>query len=191
MRIPFCINLSVSRLLGEIYHHSGTEGHSSVHSYKFTKSHEPRMDALEKAKRTFQKWSSGRYRQYASVLARLAEALARSGRFAMDDKILDVAITLGRLYELDKGEIVYKLKTRVACFLETDTKSRMQVFKDIDKFYQERSAIMHNRTDGKSNEKKIASFEKGFDVVRRSLFKLLRDGPPSNWNELVVAGTDT
>ena len=51
------------------------------------------------------------------MIAWLAEALARTGRFQADDKILDVAIALERMYELDRSEISFKLKTRAACFL--------------------------------------------------------------------------
>ena len=31
------------------------------------------------------------------------------------------------------------------------------------------------------------AFDKGFEVARRSLFKLLQDGPPADWNEMVIA----
>ncbi len=32
------------------------------------------------------------------------------------------------------------------------------------------------------------AFKKGFDIARRSVVKLLRDGPPPDWNEMVIAG---
>ena len=61
------------------------------------------------------------YRDCAPAVSRLAEGLARSEQFRLDDQILDVAIALERMYDLDKGEISFKLKTRVTFFLAADT----------------------------------------------------------------------
>lgn len=114
--------------------------------------------------------------------------LARDGPFASEDRILDVAIALERMYELDQGEVSFKLKTRAACFLESDTEARLRVFKDVGAFYEARSKIVHNsRQKRGAAEGRGAAFKKGFDVARRSVVKLLRDGPP-NWNEMVIAG---
>ena len=41
----------------------------------------------------------------APIVVRLAEAIARDGRFAEQERILDVAIALERMYELVGGEI--------------------------------------------------------------------------------------
>ena len=125
----------------------------------------------------------------APIVGRLAEALARDGQFASEDRILDVAISLERMYELDQGEVSFKLKTRAAYFLESDTEARLRVFKDVGEFYGARSKIVHNsRKKRGAAEGRGAAFKKGFDVARRSVIKLLRDGPPLDWNEMVVAG---
>ena len=36
---------------------------------------------------------------------------------------------------------------------------------------------------------KSDAFNKGFNVARRSVFKLLREGSPGNWDEVVLTGT--
>ena len=105
-----------------------------------------------------------------------------------------MAIALERMYELNEGEISFKLKTRAACFLETQTKSRLHVFKDVQEFYDARSGIVHSRggKGKKAKPKEVleqerrAAFDKGFDVARRSVVKLLREEPPENWNEMLL-----
>ena len=125
-------------------------------------------------------------------IARLAEALARQGRFRTNDRILDVAIALERMYGLDQGEISFKLKTRAACFLEEQTKDRLRVFRDVQKLYDARSGIVHSRGQKKREPKEVlqrerqAAFGKGFDGARRPVVKLLKGGPPPDWNEMLL-----
>ena len=52
-----------------------------------------------------------------------------------------------------------------------------------------RSKIVHPAKKEMSAERRREAFTKGFDIARRTLFKLLREGAPGNWDELVVAGT--
>ena len=108
-----------------------------AHSFdRFARTSPVSSHALGEARRAFQRRATDRYKDYAPIIARLAEALARSSRFQADDKILDVAIALERMYELDRGEISFKLKTRAACFLEAGTEDRLRVFRDVGDFYE-------------------------------------------------------
>ena len=59
--------------------------------------------ALVEAREGFGERKGERYDAMTPIIGRLAEALARSGRFGIDDKIVDVAIALERMYELDQG----------------------------------------------------------------------------------------
>ena len=153
-----------------------------------TKSHELDIDALTEARQVY--WADrDRYQDFAPIVSRLSEALARTGQYAADDKILDVAIALERMYELDQGEISFKLKTRAACFLESDTRSRLRVFRDVGQLYTARSGIVHRRTTGPTAEASRDAFNKGFDVARRSVVKLIREGSPGDWNRVVMAAT--
>ena len=146
------------------------------------------VDALDKARRLYWEPERQRYRDYGMVVSRLSEALARTGHYSDDDRILDVAIALEQMYELDQGEISFKLKMRAACFLESETEARKRVFKKVGDLYKARSAIVHRRSKESSRASKREAFETGFDVARASAIKLLGQGPPRNWNEMVMAG---
>ena len=189
--LPFCIHRTASCLLGEVPY-SGSVGHGAMAPSfdRFARSGPVSSHALGEARRAFQGRATDRYKDYAPIIARLAKALARSGRFQADDKILDVAIALERMYELDGSEISFKLKTRSACFLEVGTEDRLRVFRDVGDFYEARSSIVHRRQKHSSTEAKLAAFKKGFEVARRSVVKLLEHGPPQDWNELVVRTQD-
>ena len=189
MTIHYCIDRAACCLLGQLhYHASSTLGLSARSFDRMAVSREPSMAALDEARALFRERNGARFRKYEPIIARLAEAVSRSGRFALDDRILDVAIALERLYELDQGEIVFKLRTRAACFLETETLGRSQVFEDVGKFYEARSAIVHSSKKKQwSAEKREAAFRKGLDIARRSVGKLLLEGSPADWNEVVIA----
>ena len=62
------------------------------------------------------------------------------------------------------------------------------MFKKVGQLYDARSGIVHRRRKESSRGLKEEAFEKGFDVARDSLIKLLRKGPPRDWNEVVMAG---
>lgn len=191
--IPYCIHRTASYLLGQLHYHSGYTWGRSVGSFdRFAKSTDLSVDALDEARTAFGYRQSANYQYCAPIIARLAEGLARSGRFQIDDKILDVAIALEQMYELEGGEISFKLKARAACFLETSTESRVRVFQDVEQLYNARSAIVHKRKSKKRSaaDAKHEAFTRGFAVARRSVVKLLREGPPSDWNTLVLAGTE-
>ena len=185
----YCVDRVAFRLLGQPHRRACyTLGRSAQSYNRLSVSREPCAIALNEAKELFRKRDGARFRKYEPIISRLAEAAARSGRFAVDDRILDVAIALERMYELDQGEIGFKLKTRAACFLESETARRTQVFNDVGRFYDARSAIVHAaRSKRASAKEREAAFRKGFDTARRSLGKLLREGSPADWNEMVIA----
>lgn len=190
--IPYCIHRTASHLLGQPHYHSGYRWGPSVRNFDaLSGSSNLNREALNAARRELRRRDGDRYRNCEPVIARLAEALARSGRFQADDKILDVAIALEQMYELDGGEISFKLKIRAACFLETDTHRRSKVYGDVTELYEARSGIVHKRKRKHSPAKtKADAFNKGFDVARRSVVKLLNEGPPSDWNKMVIGGTE-
>ena len=190
MDLALCTNRRVSLLFGQPYYHTGASWKTwAPSSGRLRASHPLNIDAFDQAKQSCRA-NGGRYQEFAPIVSRLSEALARTGQYATDDKILDVAIALEQMYELDQGEISFKLKTRAACFLESDTKARMSMFKDIGQFYKVRSGIVHKPKKKPSPEAKEEAFKKGFDVARRSVVKLLQEGSPRNWNEVVLADTE-
>ena len=189
--VPYCIHRTASYLLGRPHYHGSYSWGPTARSLgRFAKSNEISSHALNEATGAFGARTTDQYNNCAPVIGRLAEALARGGRFRTDDQIMDVAIALERMYELDGGEISFKLKTRAACFLEADTEGRLRVFQNVENFYKARSSIVHRRRKPYSVEAKLDAFNKGFEIARRSVVKLLQGGPPSDWNEVVIRAQD-
>ena len=190
--VHYCTHPAASHLLGQSHFHgSYTWGPSVQYLDMHTESCLLSPKALNAAKRHLQHRDSERFRICEPVIARLAEALARGGRFQVDDKILDVAIALEQLYQPEGEAISFKLRARAACFLESRADRRLRTFGDVKELYDARSAIVHRRKKGISAESKTAAFEKGFDVARRTIVKFLQIGPPSDWDEVVVGCIDS
>ena len=184
-----CLSRSACRLLGQGHNHGGVQWGRPVHRFDpFSTPPGPRSEAVAEAKRAYGERKSLRYGKLAPVVARLAEALARDGRFAAEDKILDVAIALERMYELGGGEISHKLRTRSSWFLGRNPEDRVRVMESVAKFYRVRSEIVHKGKPKASEEKYRVAFDTGFDLAARTLLKLLKEGPPRNWEKLVIAG---
>ena len=117
----------------------------------------------------------------APIVSRLSEALTRNGRFALHDKIVDVSIALEGMYDLPRGGVTQALEERVSGFLASEGESRDRIGKNARAFYDARSAIVHSRSVEGSPFATGAAFVSGFDLARRSLFKMLREGPPEDW----------
>ena len=184
-----CLNRSACHLLGLAHRHGFFQMGPSV--YRFSPVTNPpslRTEVLEEARAVFEERKGDRYGKLAPVVARLAEALARNGRFAAEDRILDVAIALERMYELSGGEISHKMRIRASWFLGRSAGDRVLIMQSVKKFYDVRSEIVHNRKRKTSPEKYREAFDTGFDIAARTLFKLLKDGPPDDWEEMVIAG---
>ena len=145
---------------------------------------------VETFRELMQGWEACNQRHDAVELAiaRLAGSFSRTGRFELEDRILDTAIALEILYELGSSELTYKLATRGACFLGSSNEECRSILKRIKTFYGQRSAIVHNGKAKKSRRTVAENLSDVSDLARRTLHKLLRDGRPSDWDELVVSG---
>ncbi len=64
--------------------------------------------------------------------------------------------------------------------------SQERIRKGIKEFYNTRSNIAHSGSNIVPPQKRSEAFEKGFDFARRTLFKLLREDPPENWDKVTV-----
>ena len=85
------------------------------------------------------------------------------------------------MYDLPERKISRELQNRASSYLGTDLESQERIQKDIKEFYNTRSNIAHSGSNNVSPQKRSEAFRKGFDIARRTLFKLLREGPPENW----------
>lgn len=183
------IKRSAGRLLGGLDYRGAVYPARAVQGFDgFEACPKLAPERVAEAKEAFDDRNSDRYAEMVSIISRLAEALARDGRFAVEDRILDVAIALERMYEVGRGEISYTLRSRAAWLLGADAESRVREMQAVKAFYDMRSAIVHNRKNKPPAERQLAAFDKGFDVARRSLFRLLQDGPLDDWERLVIAG---
>ena len=179
------INQSAGRLLGMERQSLGFYRSWSAKDFDgFEKCPVLRPEALAEAKDTFGNRASEGYRRMAPVVGRLAEALARSGPFAAADRVLDVGIALERMFVSDKGRISKKLRNRASKLIATDGPSQETIKQMVQEFYSVRSDIVHNRLHGLNPGRVDAAFRSGFNIARKSLFKLLREGTPEDWNAL-------
>ena len=191
LTVSYCTHRAAIHLLGLPHYHSGYRWGRSARGFdKQTGGRNVDMEGVGRALAAFGQRRSQGYRDCAPAVSRLAEALARSGQFRLDDQILDVAIALERMYDLDQGEISFKLKTRAACFLAADTRGRRKVFDDVTEFYAARSSIVHKSKKQTSRQAKVEAFAKGFDVARMTIDRFLREGQPKDWNDVVLGGVD-
>ena len=126
----------------------------------------------------------GLFKNYVPVLARLTEALAKRGRFAHTDRFVPLAVALEQMYDIPKNDASRKLRDRVSKFLGTDARSREILEASVMKFYRERSASVHNRREKTTPRENQEAFAEGFDIARRTFFKLLESGPPENWGRI-------
>ena len=177
--ISACIDRSAARLLGRERHGAGMYQKWPADGFDgFVDCPVLRPAALDEAREAFSNRESARYQRMAPFVIRLAEALGRDGRFALHDKVLDVVIALEGMYELPKWNKSRKLKDRVSGFLGTDADDRQRVKESVRTLYEARSDIVHSGSREPSPFRNGAAFVTGFDLAQKSLFKLLREGPP-------------
>ena len=187
--VAHCIKRSAGHLLGQDRHNDACYRGRSAQAFDgFEASPELESEAFDQAKTAFQIRTDKRYSEMAMVVGRLSEALARNSRFSGADRILDVAIALERMYMLDHRRISRNLQDRAAWYLTTNEESREKIRESVKEFYGARSDIIHNRMERVTAQRNQKAFHTGFDIARRSLFKLLREGPPENWDAAAVEG---
>ena len=184
-----CIDRSAARLFGVerkgpgMYQKWAADGRDGFYECPVL-----RPAAFEEAREAFWDRESARFQTMAPFVGRLAEALGRDGRFAMNDKVVDVAIALEGMYELPRWKKLLRLENRVSGFLGTAAEEGPRIRENIRTLYGTRSDIVHGGSGEVSPLRKGAAFVTGFELARRSLFKLLRVGIPDNWDEVAAAG---
>ena len=187
--ISHCTNRWANWILGMPYS-SRLQMHGRVANILERSRHtpEPDLQALEVARRAFAHRSDDRYMRLSPAITRVAEALSRSGRYALEDRILDLAIALERMYELTGSEISTKLKGRVAWFLGTSFNDRLELWNGVNSFYRIRSKIVHGVRSKGFDDKVLQAYEDGLSITQRTLIKLLESETP-DWNKIIL-GTD-
>ena len=187
--ISGCIDRAAARLFGV-----GTQGPGFYQKWAadgldgFDECPVLRPAAVQEAREAFRGRESARFQRLAPIIGRLAVALARDGRLAINDKVVDVAIALEGMYELPRWKKLVRLENRVSGFLGTAAEEVPRIKENLRMLYETRSDIVHGGSREVSPLRKGAAFVAGFELARRSLFKLLRHGAPDNWDEVAAAG---
>ena len=123
------------------------------------------------------------------ALRRLASSVSRTGRFRLEDSVLDLSIALEMMYSLD-NEMKYKLGTRAGYFLGNNAPERTRTFDIIKRLYDRRSDIVHGRRTTREELEQTSS--EGLEVARDTIFKLLHTEITGDrqqfWNTLVMTG---
>ncbi|MCY3546912.1 MAG: hypothetical protein OXH49_08520 [Gemmatimonadetes bacterium] len=183
--IGYCVHRTALHLLGQPHYHSSTIPTAWKLSFgRLPRPSEIDDEAFGEAKGILLALEDRHPGDLEPVVTRLAQAVARSGQYAAADRILDLAIALEQMYRQGwTGS--QTLAARAAWFLGSDGKTRRRVFDDVRQFYKTRSDIIHARNTPSAKRAEEAS-NSGFDVARRSVFKLLRQGQPSDWTGIVL-----
>ena len=185
-----CIDLSAARLLGQSKFIAGMRGKWAADGFDgFREMQMVSAARVDEALEAFQDRQGARYERMARFTARLAVALSRVGRFAMQDKVLDVAVALEGMYELPRRGKSAELQKRVANFIGTDAIDRERIRETIHRLYKVRSEIVHSGLGETLPFRKEAAFVAGFRLARKSLFKMIREGAPEYWESLEDIGS--
>ena len=178
MTLEGCISNVASELLGQRHrsaaHH---KGHSISHLYcGFTELNEADDEYLFEAKSLFSRRSETAYAELASVVSRFAEALSREGRFANEDRILDIAIVFERMFKPTEHGVSQSLQSKAADLLCDNEKDKERIRAEVRHLYNVRSAIIHNPSNSKKRQllrELETAWKEGASIARASLIKKL------------------
>ncbi|NVJ64322.1 MAG: hypothetical protein HWD84_08860 [Flavobacteriaceae bacterium] len=178
MTLEGCVSRSASELLG--MHHSYASAHrgrSINHLFDpFKKEKVVDYRLVDDARFLFAKRRETAYPELAPCVQRLAEALARDGRYAAEDRILDLAVVLELLFKPSGKRISLDLQNSIADLLGSDNESRDRLKHEVKHFYDVRSAIIHGPSDEKKKRLRTEvgqAFQNGFEIARKSLLRKL------------------
>ena len=173
-----CVHRSAHGLLGLAHSQSGSQPIRQV-----GRRHDPfrappqlQNSSVDLAKQAYNKRSDEEIERLAPVIHRLSEALARSGRFGANDRILDISQSLELMFRPKGGRISQQLQDGMAELLGVDETHKDDIRAAIKQFYDVRSAIVHGATDARHKRKlegRQSAFISGLNLTQQALFKML------------------
>ena len=117
------------------------------------------------------------------ALSRLASSLSRTGIHAAPDKVIDVAIALEVMYQLDvsrgKGS---QLSRRARSLVGRDREDMRWIGRTAESIYAVRNDIAH----GELPKDTARPYQDGLELACRTLVHLVRFGRPSDWDQAVL-----
>lgn len=170
---PGTISKTSSQLLGQ--HHGVTSPRAGEFVGKF---HDPfrkqdpvSHDRILHAVELFSRKSQTDYAKIAPLLHRLAEAQRTFGRFAKEDRILDLAIIFERYFP-EETTYKKKLSLKISSALGGSREERARISDDIAHVYSVRNAIVHGGKKDSDAELLLEidqALENGFRYARALL----------------------
>ena len=110
------------------------------------------------------------------------------------DRFIDLRIALESLYLKDfpngyRQEMRFRLALFGAWYLGTDFGDRKRILKRLREAYDAASGAVHSGDlDFTAENQKLLS--DGQDLCRRGILKLLKEGPPPDWGDLILGAED-
>ena len=108
----------------------------------------------------------------------------------LEDRFIDLRIALESLYlqnignEKYRGEMRFRLSLTGAWHLGSDLEERKKVRKNLLDAYDAASKAVHSGAlDYFKNQELLSTAQ---DLCRRGIFKLLKEGSPSDWGDLIL-----
>ena len=111
---------------------------------------------------------------------------------SLEDRFIDLRIGLETLYLQDfddkyRGEMRFRLALIGAWHLGSDVAERMQVLKTLRDAYDVASGVVHSGQINPKSENRML-LRDGQRLCRIGLLRLLQEGPPKDWWELILGG---
>lgn len=172
---PGAVSKKSCQLLGQTHDSSSFRAGEFVGHFHdpFRKQVPADPNQLLYAVKLFSKKGKTRYAEIATLLHRYAEAQRTFGRFAKEDRVLDLAIIFERYFS-EKGTYKKKLSQNISKALGKSSAEETRIAEDIKQFYSLRNAIVHgakNDGDEKLLSQIDATLKNGFKYARALLLQ--------------------
>jgi hypothetical protein len=156
---------------------SPRKGRSISHLFSaFTEFKEADGAQIQEAQLLFSRRGETAYAELAPLVYRLAEAYSRDGRFAAQDRILDIAIVFERLFKPANRQISKVLQHEIAELLGYNDEEKDGIKADVKHLYDVRSAIIHGPSDVRKKQllrEVEKAWKAGAGIARAALIKKL------------------
>lgn len=146
-------------------------------------------EAASKLFKTFRTLSAGAKDALRVPLQRLSIAMRRLSNV---DSAIDLGIALEALFlndlQDDRGELTFRLRLRVARYLEQNSTNREALFRIIGDLYTLRSKAVHTGQTPKDIKGRTTSelLEEGFQLTAAAIRRHVYEGPP-DWSKVQLS----
>lgn len=111
----------------------------------------------------------------------------------LEDRYIDLRIALETLYLKDfvdeySTEMRFRLPLFGAWYLGSTLEERRNIRKNLRDAYDTASGVVHS---GEISSKSKGCLEEAQELCRRGILKLLREGPPEDWGDLILGATSS